>query len=297
MLYYFCLNSLYSQQLVTLNRERLNKEQTRRKNENRRLIAAQKEKRDAEAKKKQKRYKPVEKRIQEATFLMVNNHYSYIGMAVSNYFSNETFTVKTDGSDYSVLDVPSWCNVTTKTPSFFTLSINSNDGYDERTGCFYVKSDNRSCKVSVVQPGKPIIIAAYYTKSDVTHNVEIAGQKYMSVDAMVRINGAKGLKMRAVAVVVDKFGQRIKSNNIKNAFNDGTFFVSYPFLPYSDEYGNYKVSLMIPNNDLMLTDKNMELSCELLVYCENNNDYVSNAGHSFKFVAKNKKGKIITKAK
>lgn len=298
LLCFFCLNSLSSQQLVTLNREGLNKEQNRRKNEKRRLVAAQKEKRNAEvAKKKTKRNKPVEKRIKEATYLMVNNHYSYLGMAVSNYFSNETFTVKTDGSDYSLLDIPSWCKVTAKTPSYFTLSINSNDGYDERTGCLFVKSGNKSCKVSVVQPGKPIIITAYYAKSDVAHNVEIAGKKYLSIDAVVRINGAKGLKMRAVAVVVDKFGQRIKSNNIKNAFNDGTFFVSCPFLPYSDEYGNYKVPLLIPNNDLILTGKSMELSCELLVYCENNSDYVSNASHSFKFIAKNKRGKIITKAK
>lgn len=74
---------------------------------------------------------------------------------VSTTFSlnggTETFYVKTVAGSWEIYDVPSWCNVTKKTETSFTLSCEPNKTGAARTGCIKVKAGDKEVRIDIEQ--------------------------------------------------------------------------------------------------------------------------------------------------
>lgn len=74
---------------------------------------------------------------------------------VSTSFSliggSETFYIKTDASSWSICDLPSWCDVTKKTETSFTLLCEPNDTGSSRTGCIKIIAGNKEVQINIEQ--------------------------------------------------------------------------------------------------------------------------------------------------
>lgn len=74
---------------------------------------------------------------------------------VSTTFSlkggSETFYIKTDAGSWDVYDVPSWCEVSKKTETSFTLTCEANKTGSSRTGCIKVKAGDKEVRINIEQ--------------------------------------------------------------------------------------------------------------------------------------------------
>lgn len=106
----------------------------------------------------------------ETSYLTVDNK-----TATSSRFSSsggtESFTVRTDGSSYDVRLLPSWCTVTSKGASSFTIRCAENTSTSSRSDWFEVKSGDKSVRIDVSQGGKENTISASFDNVWVQHNV------------------------------------------------------------------------------------------------------------------------------
>lgn len=307
LLIFLVIPGINAQQLVTLNRDKLRTEQTSKGKANKKNAAAP-QKQTARTKKKNKNnssrstaYSRKRRRVtgmsQVTSYLRINNQDGNVTDYPSYSGGYKTFYVYTDGRDYSVSMLPSWCRVTSKSSKSFTVYIDSNAAHDERSDWFSVKSDSKEVKVYLKQSGKPVSITATYYSGYLTHGYHINGVEYLKVNATLRVSGAKNLRLLAVATVQNEYGNSVyAATGYSNyALNDGTFYAASEITPTSDDYGNYNVTVYVPNNALRLYSKKNKLTCRLLLYCEKTGEFVSNTSYSLQFNAKHKDGIVKTK--
>lgn len=228
-----------------------------------------------------------------ATYLLVDQQTS-VTKYVSSYGGSLSLNISTDGEDWSVSYVPSWCSVS-KYSNSFSLSIQKNTSHDPRSDWFKVTSGNKEVRVDIKQNGVPLNITSRINSASLTHNV---GWNSLRVDANVTISGAQGQKCLLVAFIVDENGDFIKassgfSNYGLQSSND--LYVAKEITPTSDNSQFYNVVLDIPNNAMQLYKKKNKLRCQLTVYCVKTASYVSGANYTLPFIAKNKKSGVTTK--
>lgn len=292
-----------AQQLVTLNRDKVKTEQP---SNNKAKKTASSTKQKTETKKNtsvSSKKSSTQKRRQTAsttkvaTYLRINNQYGDVTDYPTSSGCYKTYYVYTDGQNYNVTMLPSWCRITNKTSNSFTLYIDSNSSFDNRSDWFMVKSDSKEVKVNLMQNGKPVSITANYNSGYITHGYYKNGIEYMKVNTTIRVGGAKNLKLLAVATIQDEYGNNVYavSNYSNYALNDGTFYAATEFIPTNDDYNTYTIALYVPNNALRLYSKKNKLNCRLSLYCEKTGEFVSNVNYSIPFNAKCKNGKVTTK--
>lgn len=301
LLFFLTALNTHAQQLVTLNR---NKIQTEQKAKSKKKTSSTNNKQTSPTKhKSSSRRSYLSRRSRhkttipkEASYLRINNQYGDITDYPTFSGGYKTYSLYTDGQNYSVTMLPSWCKVTSKNSNSFTVYIDTNDSYEDRFDWFYVNCDNKVVKVYLKQSGKPMSVTASYQSGHLTHNYNSSGEKYIKVNATLNVSGAKNIRLFAVATVQDEYGNQVHAtpsySNYKN--NDGTFCTAADFTPTSDDLTPFNVTIYIPNNALKLYNKRNKLICNLSLYCEETGKFVSNASYSLVFNAKCKKGIVTT---
>lgn len=230
-----------AQQLVTLNRNKLKTEHTTKsktkKSTNKQKKATGSKKRTSSRHTYSYRRHQTYSKPKEASYLRVNDQY---GDDITYYptYSGDynIFHVYTDGQDYSVEMLPSWCHLTNKYSDSFTLYIDSNTSHEDRSDWFVVRSNNQRVTVHLKQSGKPMSISASYYSSYLTHGYKLNGVRYMKVNATLRVSGAPNSKLLAVATVQDENGTPIyaASGYSDYTLSDGTFFTMSEFTSTND---------------------------------------------------------------
>lgn len=290
-----------AQQLVTLNRNKLKTEHTTKsktkKPTNKQKKATGSKKRTSSRHTYSYRRHQTYSKPKEASYLRINNQYGDDITYYSTYPGDyNIFQVSTDGQDYSVEMLPSWCHLTNKYSGSFTLYIDSNTSHKDRSDWFVVRSNNQKVTVHLKQSGKPVPISASYYSNHLTHGYKLNGVRYMKINATLRVSGAPNSKLLAMATVQDENGTPIyaASGYSDYTLSDGTFFTMSEFTSTNDDNSVYNVTFYIPNNALRLYNKDNNLTCRLSLYCEKTAEFVSNANCWIPFYAKYKRGKVTT---
>lgn len=236
---------------------------------------------------------------QLTSYLTVNS----MTTVFDNYSSNSNFasySVKTDGKEWSVIYLPYWCRVV-KSPDYFTIFYDANERYEERFDWFKVVSDKKEVRINIRQSGKSVRAYSFINHANLQHNVRNSSlsyyEKYLKIEANITVGGAKGLKCLAVAYICDDYNNGIlASPRYKNyAFpSNKNVYTATELKPTSDSQ-TFNATLYLPNNAMLLLKKKNKLRCKLAVYCVKTQSYISSADYTLKFRAKSKKGKVITK--
>lgn len=262
--------------------------------------AAAKAAQDAELKRKQalanKRRKKKEP-LKNATYLTVDQATS-LNLNLFASWGSKNIKVSTDGREWSIRHLPYWCKVA-KYQNDFNLVYEQNPTYDERNDYFEVVSDNKVVRVNLTQPGAPINITANFNNANLEHNtVIIAKEKYLKIDANISVCGAAGLLCRVVAFITDEYGNNIKASSSYPAYGmkyTNDLYSNAHITPTTNDNKDYNVTIFIPNNSMHLVNKNNNLQCKLLFYCDKNDKYIDDVNRILCFKAKYKKGKVTTK--
>lgn len=91
----------------------------------------------------------VKKKEGVATFLTVDSK-TAVSTSFSSSGGNETFYVKTDAGSWETWGVPSWCEITNKTATSFTIKCNSNSGA-KRTDWMKIKAGGKEVRIDITQ--------------------------------------------------------------------------------------------------------------------------------------------------
>jgi hypothetical protein len=236
-----------------------------------------------------------------ATYLLVDQQTS-LTVAINSYSGNETYNVSTDGKEWSISHLPSWCRIT-KYANSFSLYVEANPLHEERADWFKVTSDNKEVIINIKQSGKPLNIAAHFNDASLQHNVLWPSQGLswglnLKINTDITISGARGLKCMIVAFISDENNYSIKatsgySNYAITASNN--VYAATEVTPSSDDAQRFNVEIYLPNNAMKLPKKQNKLRCHLAVYCDKTAKYIIGADYTLPFKAKNKKGRVTTK--
>lgn len=239
-----------------------------------------------------------------ATYLKVNQ-FTSINKRVSSQAGTEVFNISTDGKDWSVIALPSWCRVT-KFSDRFILSYEPNTSHDDRADWFKVRCDNQEVRVDIIQQGVPLNITSKFNYAYLQHSFYLNGDRgksasrsqWLGINANVTIKGAKNQKCLVVAFIADENGKNIKATSNYSSYglpSSNDVFVATEVVPQSDDAQTFNVKLNLPKNSMRLWKKKNKLRCYLAVYCEKTSSYVSGASYVLNFKAISKNGKVTTK--
>lgn len=297
-LFLFC-SPVLSQKQVTIDRTKLAQDRNRKKTASRQTEARKREVAKAKSKKTTTRRMRRMECPQVASYLRIDNAYSD-NVSKNIWYSSwyGTFNVKTDGKVWDVLMLPSWCKVTSRTSSSFTLAITENNSYDMRKDWFVVRSDSKRVKVNITQDGKPINVSASVNNVRVTHNLMVGGKKTMLVSGSFDVVNAQGLSFRAVAMIKDESGKYARGylGNSWYRMKDGNFCAMSETFTNSSHTNTHSFNIAIPNDSFNPGyNKKNNLTLVVALYCIKKEDFVSGSFYSTPFVAKKKKKGVVTK--
>ena len=88
------------------------------------------------------------------SYLKVNGYTSNSTVYLVNSSSSKTITISCSTS-YSIYNVPSWCSISNKTSSSFTLSYNANPNTYTRYGSIDISGGGKNIRLSLEQAAKP----------------------------------------------------------------------------------------------------------------------------------------------
>lgn len=88
------------------------------------------------------------------SYLKVNGYTSNSTVYLVNSSSSKTITISCSTS-YSIYNVPSWCTISNKTSSSFTLSYNANPNTYTRYGSIDISGGGKNIRLSLEQAAKP----------------------------------------------------------------------------------------------------------------------------------------------
>lgn len=199
----------------------------------------------------------------EASYLTVDNK-----TAVSTTFSgnggNETFYVSTDANSWTTWGIPSWCEVTNKTATSFTLKCNPNNTGSERSDYMKVKTDNHEVRIDIKQPSGS---GAKINRIWIDYNTFNNGQKGMMIHIDFEVNGLKNHTINPVAYFYFSNGNRLNDydgsyrttdgqvsvGDISNADYEGSQWKDFKlFMPYDQLHmgaGSYDLKFQIEIHD------------------------------------------------
>ncbi len=191
----------------------------------------------------------------ETSYLTVDNK-----TAVSSNFSSSggdvTYSVRTDGDSYRIELLPSWCNVTSKTASSFTIRFDSNTSTSSRSDWFKVQSGDKTVRIDVAQSGNTNTVSASFENVWVEHNViqyvGLSAVKGMKIHAKFNVNNLRNQQGHIQAYFAFQNGNKLYDYNGQYRAPDGQVSVSGSFTP------NYVNCIF---NDYVLFMPYSELHC------------------------------------
>lgn len=235
-----------------------------------------------------------------ASYLRVNNQ-DYVYQVMSSYGESDTLKVSTDGKQWSVIWMPSWCEVA-KYSDYFVITVGENKSHNEREDWCAVKSDNQTVKIRLKQLGAPLIISASIKNWSLEHNIKkdigsgSGVTDCLNIYANVAIYGAAEQKCIVKALITDENDKPIKCSPEYQKYSTtktNDVCAEVEVTPNFDSF-EHKVSISIPNDAIILLKKKQNLRCKLVVYCVSTQKYIEGASCTFNFKAKKKKGHVKT---
>lgn len=189
----------------------------------------------------------------ETSYLMVDNK-----TATSASFTydggSETFYIRTDGDSYTIDYLPSWCSVSNKTSTSFTLQCSQNTSGSSRSDWFRVKSGDKTVRINVSQNANTSAITGSIENVWVEHNiVQYVGmypQKGMKIHVKFTVNNMLHKTGNIAAYFSFQNGQQLKDFNNSYRTQDGHVTVQGSFTPnYTNcVYNDYQ--LFMPYTEL-----------------------------------------------
>lgn len=188
--------------------------------------------------------------------------------AVSTTFSSsggtETFYISTDADSWTTWGIPSFCEVTNKTSTSFTLKCNPNSTGSERSDYMKVKTGNHEVRIDIKQQSGS---GAKINRIWVDHNIFNGGQKGMMIHIDFEVNGLKNHTINPVAYFYYSNGNRLNDydgyyrttdgqvsiGDTSNADYEGTQWKDFKlFMPYNQLHmgtGSYDLKFQIEIHD------------------------------------------------
>lgn len=187
----------------------------------------------------------------ETGYLTIDNK-----TAVSASFSAsggyETFYVRTDGDSYTVEYLPSWCSVTNKTSTSFTLQCSQNTSTSSRSDWLRVKSGDKTVRIDVSQKANANIITGTIDNIWVEHNVvQYVGlfpQKGMRIHVKFTVQNMLNKTGNIAAYFNFQDGTKLMDYNMSYRTSDGQVTVQGSFTPnYTNcVYNDYQLFMPYP---------------------------------------------------
>lgn len=203
----------------------------------------------------------------EATYLKVNGQ-----TAVSSTFNSGagtcSYSVDTDGENFEVRGLPSWCKVTEKTSSSFKISYDENKGAG-RNNWFDVISDNKRVRINLTQKGPGP--SAKIESLNVDHNVTQGGQKGMLIHVKFSTSKMKGRQGYVAVYFHRKDGTPLKDENSNYCTTTGYVACSDTFTPTYEESLYEDFQIFMPYSELHVSDPG-ETECYFVVFIWDGDD-------------------------
>ena len=170
----------------------------------------------------------------ETSYLTIDNK-----TAISTSFSynggSKMFYVETDGDSYTVDYLPSWCSVSNKTSTSFTLQCNQNTSASSRSEWFSVKSGDKTVRIDVSQDANRNLITGSIDQVWVEHNViQYVGmipQKGMKIHVKFSVNNMLHQTGNIAAYFNFQNGTKLMDYNMAYRTGNGQVTVQGSFTP------------------------------------------------------------------
>lgn len=237
-------------------------------------------------------------RKHSASYLTVNKQSFSLSRTLSQNGGKVSFDVGTDGTEWTITGLPSWCKVT-KYSNQFLLEYEENFSHDERKDWFFVQCDSKEICVNLSQPAAPYEFAANIEKAYLRHNVYSSslGCLCMEIHATVTITGAAGEPCSVDAYIIDKKGQYVTAKTYYSSYmlssSNPIICSSAKVTPSTNKTQSYDVVWLLPNNALDLRKKKNELYCKVMFW-RYGKGYLTDVTYLIYFKAKSKHGTITT---
>lgn len=177
---------------------------------------------------------------------------------------SRNLNISTDADSWTTWGIPSFCEVTNKTATSFTLKCNPNNTGSERSDYMKVKTGNHEVRIDIKQPSGS---GAKINRIWVDHNTFNGGQKGMMIHIDFEVNGLKNHTINPVAYFYYSNGNRLNDydgyyrttdgqvsiGDISNADYEGTQWKDFKlFMPYNQLHmgtGSYDLKFQIEIHD------------------------------------------------
>lgn len=110
--------------------------------------------RNSSSRHKKRSSKTLRRRQKLATYLYVDGRKS-VSIIVGHFSSKVEHLVSTDGQDWTVTNLPSWCSYVKTSSNSFMLYTLANSEYEDRSSYFYVVADDQYLRVDITQIAVP----------------------------------------------------------------------------------------------------------------------------------------------
>lgn len=178
--------------------------------------------------------------------------------AVSTSFpyngGSQIFYVNTDGDSYTIDNLPSWCYVSQKNNTSFTLQCKPTTSSSLRTDWFRVKSGDKTVKIDISQLANTNIITGSIDKIWVEHNViqyvGLLPQKGMKIHVKFTVNNMLNKTGNIAAFFNFQNGTKLMDYNMAYRALDGQVTVQGSFTPNYTNCVFNDYQLFMPYNEL-----------------------------------------------
>lgn len=221
-----------------------------------------------------------------ATYLRVNNLFE-INKQISFNGKTEVYYVDTDGGAWYISDLPQWCKVISQGENTFKLKYEPNYLGHSRRCRFKVVSYPKVVDVNIIQDSVPLPtnIEAHIDNVSKRSNVSNGKDLCLELHFKVTIEGGEMQKCLLVAWFTDESGDIIDANPAytDNRIDDeGTAGIVNELTPYNDRQ-TYNVTWLFPYNALLFNQSQMNVTCNIGVYCVSTEKFLKGASYSFSF--------------
>jgi tetratricopeptide (TPR) repeat protein len=208
--------------------------------------------------------------LRGATRLTINSK-----TAVSASFpatgGTETFSVSTDGDSWRTTSLPSWCSLTNKTPTSFTIRCDANSSTSSRSGSFKVIADEKEVTIAIAQTGKAVVPSAGIESVWVEHNILGYGGNGMRIHTVFTVDNLQGRQGACVVRFFFNEGAPLLDYNFNYRDGAGVVCTTEYFIPNYDGARFSNFVLFIPYVELHLSRGFHNLRAHVEIYDDRGN--------------------------
>ena len=230
-----------------------------------------------------------------ASFLYVNG-LNTVSTTIDYLNSKVEYSVRTDGQNWKVTNLPSWCSYVKSSSNSFVLYSLENSEFEARNSYFDIESDNQCVRVNITQLAAPLNVKnidATISNMYLRHNTASC----LIVNATISVQNAKGIELLPIAFIYYDLNNVVKASEDWSSYamtgSGGVHVVGKTIKPIVNSRQTFFVSMVLPNNAMQLRKKKNKLRCYLFLYCPKTNSYLGRTATVY-FKAKVKRGKVKT---